>query len=109
MLRIFQWLKVAGDFRRAHMPFVQTVEDFDLLREIGFYQARGHPMSLRILHTKGFASHASIQRRLKRLRRLGVVEQERSAHDKRVVHLTLGAPVLKIYARLERELKKIWN
>ena len=83
MLKTFQSLKIARDFRRLRMPFLQTLEDVDLIGEIGLYQARGHPVTLKLLFTKGIASVATVQRRLERLRRLGVVERSRSDSDKR--------------------------
>ena len=108
MLKTFLTLKAVSDFRKRHMGFQRTVEDMDLLREIGLYQARGHPITLKLLFTKGIASVATVQRRLARLKRLGVVIQEKSASDGRVVHLTLSPSVLKHYrnlARLTRQLR----
>ena len=106
MLKTFHSLKIASDFRRHHMSFVQTLEDMDLVREIGFYQARGHPITLKLLFTKGIASVATVQRRLNRLKRLGAVEQERSTHDGRVVHLSLSRPVMKKCEKLVRLLQQ---
>ena len=102
MIKIFQSLKAASDFRRHHMPFLQTLVDIDLVREIGLYQVRRHPVTLKLLFTKGIASVATVQRRLERLRRLGAVEQSRSDGDKRVVHLTLSPSVLKLYRKQNR-------
>ena len=105
MLETFQLLKAASDFRRHHMTFLRTLEDIDLVREIGLYQARGHPITLKLLFTKGIGSVATVQRRLNRLKRLGAVEQERSAHDGRVVHLSLSRSVLKSCVKLGRLLR----
>ena len=109
MLKTFHSLKGASDFRRHHMSFLQTLEDMDLVREIGLYQARGHPMTLKLLFTKGIASVATVQRRLERLRRLGVVEQCKSDSDKRVVHLTLSPSVLKLHRKLVRVALQQWR
>ena len=106
MLKTFQSLKIARDFRRLHMPFLQTLEDVDLIGEIGLHQARGHPVTLRLLFTKGIASVATVQRRLERLRRLGVVEQSKSDVDRRVVHLTLSPSVLKLFRRRDRLMRQ---
>ena len=99
MVKTFQSLKIARDFRRLHMPFLQTLEDVDLIGEIGLYQARGHPVTLKLLFTKGIASVATVQRRLERLRRLGVVERSKSDVDKRVVHLSLSQSTLRLFLR----------
>ena len=106
MVKTFNSLKAASDFRRHHMSYLQTLEDMDLVQEIGIYQVRKHPITLRLLFTKGFASVATVQRRLNRLKRLGAVEQERSTHDKRVVHLSLSRPVLQNFVKLGRLLRQ---
>jgi DNA-binding MarR family transcriptional regulator len=102
MLNTFRALKAAGEFRRRHMPFVGTLEDQDLIREIGLAQAEGRPLSLKQLFTHGIASVSTVQRRLARLKRLGVVEQTRAPHDKRILKLTLSAEALRLFVRWGR-------
>ena len=109
MLRTFRALKAAGDYRRRHLPFLKTLEDQDLVREIGLGQAMGHPLSLKQLFSHGIGSVATVQRRLARLRRLGIVEQAKSAHDKRVVKLMLTPAARRLYGRWGRELRKNWK
>jgi len=99
-MKIFHTLKILTDFRRRHMPFVKTLEDQDLLREIGFHQEAGEPITLKVLFLQGISSVATIQRRLSRLKRLGVVHESRAAHDKRLVKLTLSATVIRDYGRV---------
>ena len=106
MLKMFRALKASGDFRRRHLPFVKTLEDVDLIREIGFNDAAGHPISLKQLFTHGIGSVATVQRRLNRLKRLAVVEQVRCSDDRRVVRFRLGAAAQKQYLRWGRELRK---
>jgi len=106
MKSVFRALKAAGDFRRRHMPFVATLEDQDLVREIGLAQVEGRPLTLKQLFTHGIASVATVQRRLARLKRLGVVVQTRAAHDRRVLKLTLSPEASKLLARWGRELRK---
>lgn len=109
MLKTFRALKASGDFRRRHMSFLQTLEDQDLLREIGFSQAAGRPLSLKQLFLHGIASVATVQRRLARLRRLGIVAQTRSNHDKRVLKLTLTPTARNLYVRWGRLIRKSWT
>jgi DNA-binding MarR family transcriptional regulator len=101
-LRIFQRLAQISAFRREHLPFIRTLEDLDLVREIALHQMMGEPATLKTLFLKGIASVATVQRRLDRLKRLGVVEQGKAEHDKRLVRLTLSPPVWRIYRRLDR-------
>jgi DNA-binding MarR family transcriptional regulator len=106
MRSVFRALKAAGDFRRRHMPFVATLEDQDLIREIGFAQAMARPLTLKQLFTHGIASVATVQRRLARLKRLGVVQQTRVTHDRRIRRLTLSPEATRLFARWGRELRK---
>jgi DNA-binding MarR family transcriptional regulator len=91
------------------MPFVKTLEDQDLIREIGFSQAAGHPLSLKQLFSHGIASVATVQRRLARLKHLGIVEQTKADHDRRLVRLTLTPAARKLYMRWGQQLRKSWK
>ncbi|OFW25851.1 MAG: hypothetical protein A3H97_10305 [Acidobacteria bacterium RIFCSPLOWO2_02_FULL_65_29] len=55
------------------------------------------------------ASVATVQRRLNRLKRLGVVRQARARHDKRLVMFTLNPSAWKHYAGLGRMMRNIWG
>jgi len=93
-----------SDYRRRHLPFVRTIEDIDLVREIGFHQMTGEPLTLKVLLLTGIASTATVQRRLARLRRLGVVVPQRASHDGRVVKLVLSPETLSLFRGLDRAL-----
>ena len=90
-LKTFEKLKRLSAFRREQLLFLRTLEDQDLVREIGYHQERGSPVTMKVLLLAGIASTATVQRRLARLRKLGVVLQSRASHDARVVKLTLSA------------------
>jgi len=106
MLKVFRALKASGDFRRRYLPFLKTLEDQDLIRAIGFSQETGHPLSLSHLFVQGIGSVATIQRRLARLKRIGVVAQTRAVHDKRVVTLTLTPKARRLHAKWAEQLRK---
>jgi len=105
MLKTFRALKASGDFRRRHLPFLKTLEDQDLIREIGLNQALGRPISVSQLLSHGIASVATVQRRLARLKRLGIVAQTKADHDRRQVKLTLTPYATKLHARWVRQLR----
>jgi DNA-binding MarR family transcriptional regulator len=109
MLKTFRALKAAGEFRKRHLPFIRTFEDQELIREIGLGQAIGEPLSLKQLFLHGIASVATVQRRLARLRRLGVVEQIQSVDDKRVVKLTLSPSALRSYRGWGQAIRRSWR
>ena len=109
MLKTFRAFKAAGDYRRRHLPFLKTLEDQDLIREIGLAQELGHPLSLKQLFLHGIASVATVQRRLARLRRLGIIQQMKSENDKRVLKLTLTPSARRIYKSWGRQIEKSWK
>lgn len=86
------------------MPFLQSIVDLDLIREIGYHQEIGRRLSLKILFQHGIASVATVQRRLSRLKRLGVVHQLPADHDRRVIHLMLSPKTIDLYRRMSRQL-----
>jgi len=106
MLKTFRTLKALGEFRRRHMPYVETLEDLEMIREIGFSQAMGNPLSLKQLFMHGIASVATVQRRLSRLVRLGIVEQSKAEHDRRVRKLTLTPAAQKVCSSWGRVMRK---
>ena len=99
-MRIFHQLRVLREFQRRHLPFLKTVEDLELVREIGIHQFHGKPLTLKLLLLQGIGSAATVQRRLGRLKRLGVVHQARASYDKRVMELTISPRTWRIYERL---------
>ena len=99
-MKIFHALKALTDYRKRHMPFVKTLEDLDILREIGLHQEAGNPITLKVLYLQGISSVATVQRRLSRLKRLGVVHESRAIHDKRLVKLTLDSTFSREFSRM---------
>jgi hypothetical protein len=105
-MKTFRALKAAHEFRRRHLPFLQTLEDVEVLREIGLHQSIERPLTLKTLLLQGVGSAATVQRRLSRLKRLGAVHQARSGGDKRVLELTVNPAVWKQYQRLGKLMRK---
>jgi hypothetical protein len=98
-MKLFDRLKALRAFERTHLPFLKTIEDFDLICEIGFHQERGATITLKELFLADIGAVATIQRRLARLRRLGVVKHLRHDGDGRVVELMLSPDVWAVYRR----------
>ena len=72
-----------------------------VVNPLPLHQAVGSPLTPTLLSLLGFGSVATIQRRLARLKRLGIVRQTRSRHDKRRIELTLSPKDLRIRALLD--------
>ena len=98
-MRLFAKLRAAREFERLHMEALNRLEDFDLVREIGFHQEQGAPLTMKKLYLLDLGSVATIQRRLRRLRKLGLIDQKRSSDDRRTVELALSPKLLKVFAK----------
>ncbi len=99
MLSVFSRLKALRDFERSQLPFLRTLEDRDLMCEIGLAQSRGQPLSVKQVFLLGLGSVPTVQRRLGRLRRLGVIQQRRCDHDRRSVEITIAPKAAKVFAQ----------
>jgi len=98
-MSVFAKLRALRVFEKRHLDFLQTLEDFDLVREIGYHQERGDPLTMKALYLLDLASVATVQRRLRRLRQFGAVQQIRSESDGRALELCLTPKVQKTFAR----------
>lgn len=103
---VFKRLAAIREFEKKHLPFLETMEDVDLVIRIGAHEEKGRPIILKHLLLDGVASIATVQRRLRRLKRLGVIHQRRSRSDGRVVHLTISPRIRRIYNRYSRLLAR---
>lgn len=96
---VFRKLRALKDFEREQLGVLVSVEDHHLVREIGFHQAGRAPLTLKQLFLLNISSVATVQRRLRRLRQLGVLEQRRSLSDRRVVEVMLKPKYVKLFGR----------
>jgi|KBSMisStandDraft_5_1062788.scaffolds.fasta_scaffold871333_1 hypothetical protein len=105
-MKPFAALRAMRRFQKAQLPFLETLEDLAVLTEIGFHQEQGTPISLKQLFLAEIGAAATVQRRLARLKRLGVVQQLRRDDDRRMAHLTINpalSPVVRRYAAVIRK------
>lgn len=98
-MQIFEYLNQLRAFERRHFPFVRTIEDLDIINLIGLHQERGVVLTLKQILSHNIGSVATLERRLARLKRLGIVIQTRSHIDKRNVELKLSPKVNRQYQR----------
>ena len=104
-MKPFAALRAMRRFQKAQLPFLETLEDLAVVTEIGFHQEQGAPISLKQLFLAKIGSAATVQRRLARLKKLGVVQQLRRDDDRRMAHLTINpalSPVVRRYAAVIR-------
>jgi hypothetical protein len=96
-MAVFETLKAVRAFEREQLAFVETLVDFDLLVAIGYHQETGKPLTLKRLFSLNLCSVATCQRRLARLRKLGVIQQQQCKNDKRAYQLLLSPALLRTF------------
>jgi hypothetical protein len=94
-MELFERLRKIRDFQRRHLTWLETLEDFDVVIEIGFHQKAGSPLTYKALLGRNIASVATVRRRVQRLKSLGLVLQTRSVLDRRMTFLTLSNGLLR--------------
>ena len=104
-MRVFERLRALRIFEKQQLGFLRTIEDHNLVREIGYHQAEGKPLTLKQLFLLDVGSVATVQRRLRRLKQLGFVGQHRSPVDGRAIELTLTAKCVKLFEKYETVLR----
>jgi DNA-binding MarR family transcriptional regulator len=98
-VRVFDRLRALRTFEKQHLGFLRTIEDHNLVREIGYHQAEGAPLTLKQLFLLDVGSVATVQRRLRRLRHLGIVQQRQSEADRRAIEISLTPKYFKAIER----------
>ena len=100
-MRVFKRLRALRAFENQHLLFLRTGGNHHLIVEIGYHQAKGKPLTLKQLFLLDFGSIATVQRDLRRLKELGLVQHRRAASDRRAVELTLTAKCIRIFAKYD--------
>ena len=83
------------DLMRAYekrcFPWMQSIEDRDLIAIIGTHQDENSDgISCKQLYLADIAPVATVQRRVRRLIKLGVLRKQRSSRDARVFYICLS-------------------
>jgi len=98
-IHVFEYLHQLRTFERRHLPFIRTLEDMNMLFLIGLHQERGVPLTLKHMLSFDIGSAATLERRLARMKNLGVVVQSRSELDRRNVELKLSPKTWRVFQR----------
>lgn len=101
---VFRKLKELRAFEKRQLPLLTTPEDFDIVLEIGYHQEAGIPFTLTQLSALGIGSLATVNRRMRRLKELGLVRQRPAAHDRRMIFLTLCPDLQHVFRKYGRLL-----
>jgi hypothetical protein len=98
-MHVFEYLHQLRTFERRHLPFIRTLEDMNMVFLIGLHQERGIPLTLKHMLSFDIGSAATLERRLARMKRLGIVTQARSELDRRNVELKLSPKSWRLFQR----------
>lgn len=97
----FDKLRALKTFRKEHADIFGTLEGHHLVSEIGLYQAKAQPLTLKQLFLLDIGSVSTVQRRLRRLKELGLVRHRQAASDRRSIELTLSPKCIRIFAQYD--------
>jgi DNA-binding MarR family transcriptional regulator len=100
-MRVFERMRALRAFENQHLLFLRTDGCQHLIGEIGHHQGTGKPLTLKQLFLLNIGSVATVQRHLRRLKELGLVEHRRAAHDQRSVELALTPKCIRIFAKYD--------
>ena len=90
---------------RRYLPFLKTLNDFDIATEIGLHELTGPPLTVKQLLLLDLAPAVTVLRRLDRLCNLGVISRKRSLSDGRVNELRLAPAVHQLFAVYASEVE----
>lgn len=107
LVGIFSHLSEVRAFERQNLPFLRTVEDFDIVHTIGLKQELGETLLLKQLFLAGIGSIATVGRRVARLRAHSIIMTVPIKNDRRMVALVISPNIHKIYSRYWNLLKAL--
>jgi DNA-binding MarR family transcriptional regulator len=100
-MRVFERMRALRAFENQHLLFLKTGGHQHLIGEIGHHQAIGKPLTLKQLFLLDVGSIATVQRHLRELKKLGLVDHRRAANDGRAVELRLTSKCVRIFAKYD--------
>ena len=101
----FARLRTQSEFRRRRLPFVVSLEDYDILVAIAPADEALNPLGFKQLGLLKLAPPSTLQRRLKRLLANRIIKKVTSRTDGRRVTYSLAAKTLAAYAELISQSK----
>lgn len=93
-------------FQRKHLHMLQTLVDYSIVIEVGFHQKNGNSLTLKQLFLLDLAAASTVQRRLNRLIRLGMIDKEINPADRRMVELKISSNADRLLARYTRLIEQ---
>jgi hypothetical protein len=106
-MKLFTGLRKIRHSERAHLPFLKTVIDYDIVIEIGYEEERGQPLTLKRLYLLDICSRGTLRRRLTRLIVDEIVIREKHPGDGRASLLLIPPTTVKLFSKYSCALAAI--
>ena len=104
---MFERVRRIQAFERKHFPCLKSPIDGLLISEIGYYQERGNPLTMKRLLLLRLGAPATIRRRVQRLIKSGVLHKRRVSHDRRIYQLEIDVVMRARYAKYLRLISRV--
>lgn len=104
-MKTFQKLKKLRSYVSC-IPGVKTCKEFDIAVEIGYYQQKGTPLTMKQLALLNIVPPATMRRHLNRMIKEGTVQKHPSQNDLRIVYFTLSSTALDSFAHCLEQIRK---
>ncbi len=106
-MKLFAGLRKIRQSERAHLPFLKSVIDYDIVIEIGYGEERGQPLTLKRLYLVDICSRGTLRRRLNRMIVDEVVIRKKHPDDGRASLLVIPPATLKLFSKYSGALTAI--
>lgn len=107
LMKLFAGLRKIRQSERAHLPFLKSVIDYDIVIEIGYGEERGQPLTLKRLYLVDICSRGTLRRRLNRMIVDEVVIRKKHPDDGRASLLVIPPATLKLFSKYSGALTAI--
>jgi DNA-binding MarR family transcriptional regulator len=107
LMKLFTGLRKIRQSERAHLPFLKTVIDYDIVIEIGYEEERGHPTTLKRLYLLDICSRGTLRRHLGRLVADEMIIREKHPVDGRASLLLIPPATVRLFSKYSGVLTAI--
>jgi DNA-binding MarR family transcriptional regulator len=95
----FAHLNYARDYERKNFPFIESLVDRDVLLAIVTAQVSEQMISLSDIMKMKLGSVATVERRISRLKEMGIITSSESKADRRTKYLRVNTKVKNLFIK----------
>jgi len=106
-MKLFAGLKKIREIEKLQLPFLKSVDDFDIVIEIGYAEEQGQPLTLKQLFLLNICSRTTVRRKLATLIEQGFVIRRKLVSDHRASLLMISPSGVKLLSRYGGALTSI--